>query len=124
MTQSRYATAIAVLLVLAIAGIRSVSAKNKDVEPPVIEIHSKKFAYEPAEITLHKGETYKLRLTSDDVPHSFRIKSLNLNARMSAGAFEDLLFTPEQAGDFKVDCGLYCGSGHSKMGMTVHVIDK
>ena len=124
MTQSRYATATAVLLVLAIAGIRSVSAKNKDVEPPVIEIHSKKFAYEPAEITLHKGETYKLRLTSDDVPHSFRIKSLNLNARMSAGAFEDLLFTPEQAGDFKVDCGLYCGSGHSKMGMTVHVIDK
>ena len=124
MIQSRYATAAAVLLVLVIAGIRSVSAKNKDVEPPVIEIHSKKFAYEPAEITLHKGETYKLRLTSDDVPHSFRIKSLNLNARMSAGAFEDLLFTPEQAGDFKVDCGLYCGSGHSKMGMTVHVIDK
>ncbi len=124
MIQRRYATAAAVLLVLVIAGIRSVSAKNKDVEPPVIEIHSKKFAYEPAEITLHKGETYKLRLTSDDVPHSFRIKSLNLNARMSAGAFEDLLFTPEQAGDFKVDCGLYCGSGHSKMGMTVHVIDK
>ena len=124
MIQSRYATAAAVLLILALAGIRSVSAKNKEVEPPVIEIHSKKFAYEPAEITLHKGETYKLRLTSDDVPHSFRIKSLNLNARMSAGAFEDLLFTPEQAGDFKVDCGLYCGSGHSKMGMTVHVIDK
>ncbi len=124
MIQRRYATAAAVLLVLAFTGIRSLSAKNKEIEPPVIEIHSKKFAYEPAEITLHKGETYKLHLTSDDVPHSFRIKALNLNAKMSVGTFDDLLFTPEEDGDFKVDCGLYCGSGHSKMGMTVHVVDK
>jgi cytochrome c oxidase subunit II len=97
-------------------------ASARDAAPQVIEIHSKKFSYEPAEITLHKGVIYKLHVTSDDVPHSLRIKDLNLNAPMKAGEFNDLLFTPDQVGDFKADCGLYCGPGHKTMSMTVHVV--
>jgi cytochrome c oxidase subunit II len=98
------------------------SSRAQDPEPKVIEIHAKKFAYEPAEITLHKGETYKLHLTSDDSPHSLRINALNLNAKMKAGEFNDVLFTPDQMGDFKADCGVYCGAGHKTMSMTVRVI--
>jgi cytochrome c oxidase subunit 2 len=97
-------------------------ASARDAEPQVIEIHSKKFSYEPAEITLHKGVIYKLHVTSDDVPHSLRIKDLHLNAEMKAGEFNDVLFTPDQIGDFKADCGLYCGPGHKTMSMTVHVV--
>ena len=96
---------------------------NSDVEPQVIEIHSKKFGYDPAEITLHKGQSYKLHVTSDDVPHSFRIKALNVNVAAKPGQFNDALFTPDQVGDFKADCGVYCGSGHMKMAMTVHVVE-
>jgi cytochrome c oxidase subunit 2 len=98
------------------------SSRAQGPEPKVIEIHAKKFAYEPAEITLHKGETYKLHLTSDDSPHSLRINALNLNAKMKIGEFNDVLFTPDQVGDFKADCGVYCGAGHKTMSMTVHVI--
>ena len=93
-------------------------------QPQTIEIHSKKFEYIPSEITLKKGETYRLHLTSDDVPHSFRIKALQLNGTMKPNEFTDVLFTPEQVGDFKADCGVYCGVGHTKMAMTVHVVDK
>ena len=96
---------------------------SSDVEPPVIEIHAKKFAYNPLEVTLHKGQTYKLHLTSDDVPHSLRIKALHVNAMAKPGQFDDVLFTPDQVGDFKADCGVYCGSGHMKMAMTVHVVE-
>ena len=96
-------------------------ASARDAAPQVIEIHSKKFSYEPAEITLHKGIIYKLHVTSDDVPHSLRIKDLNLNAQMKAGEFNDVLFTPDQVGDFKADCGLYCGAGHKTMSVTVPV---
>jgi len=110
------------LAVLSILAVTTTDASAKNSEPQVIEIHSKKFAYEPAEVTVHKGETYKLHLTSDDVPHSLRIKNLNLNAKMTAGGFNDVLFTPDQAGDFKADCGLYCGAGHKTMLMTVHVV--
>ncbi len=92
--------------------------------PQVIEIHAKKFAYVPDQITLVKGETYKLHLTSDDVPHSLRIKQLGLNAPMKPNQFDDVLFTPEQTGNFHADCGIYCGTGHRTMEMTVHVVDK
>lgn len=99
-------------------------AANNSTKPEVIEIHSQKFAYLPAEITLHKGQTYLLHLTSDDVPHSFRIKALALSAKMAPHEFNDVLFTPEQGGDFRADCSIYCGIGHTKMSMTVHVVDK
>lgn len=89
----------------------------------VIEIHAKKFSYSPSQITLRKGETYKLHLTSDDVPHSLRIKDLDFKALMQPGTFNDVLFTPEQVGDFRADCGIYCGTGHKDMSLTVHVVE-
>ncbi len=116
--------ALALVGVLASSGPAFAKGHAREVEPQVIEIHAKKFGYEPEQITLHKGETYKLHLTSDDVPHSLRIKQLDLNAKMKAGEFDDVLFTPEQVGDFTADCGLYCGAGHKKMSMTVHVVGK
>jgi len=42
------------------------NAVGKADEPQTIEIHGKKFSYQPSEITLVKGVTYKLHLTSDD----------------------------------------------------------
>jgi cytochrome c oxidase subunit 2 len=112
------------LIALCFISPSAARASDNKAGPPTIEIHAKKFAYIPAEVTLRKGETYNLHLTSDDVPHSFRIKALNLNSKMKRGEFDDVLFTPEKTGDFKVDCGLYCGSGHNKMLMTVHVVEK
>ena len=110
----------AVICTNALAGPKSAAGD----EPQTIEIHSKKFEYMPSEVTLKKGETYKLHLTSDDVPHSLRIKSLGLNGLMKPNEFTDVLFTPEQTGDYMADCGVYCGVGHKKMAMTVHVVDK
>lgn len=42
---------------------------------------------------------------------------------MKPGQFNDVLVTPDQVGDFKGDCGVYCGIGHVKMAMTVHVVE-
>ncbi len=123
MKHMKLVTGLAVLMV-SLASTIGVNAAGKADEPQTIEIHSKKFSYAPSEITLVKGVTYKLHLTSDDVPHTLRIKALGLNSPMKAGEFNDVLFTPEQSGDFKADCGLYCGVGHTKMFMTVHVSDK
>lgn len=112
---------MAATAILAMSNMQA-RAKDATTTPKTIEIHGKKFTYEPAEITLHKGETYKLHLTSDDVPHTLRITALNLNARMQSGEFNDVLFTPDQTGDFKADCGIYCGAGHKTMFLTVHVV--
>jgi cytochrome c oxidase subunit 2 len=92
-------------------------------EPQSVEIHARKFAFVPAEITLHKGQTYKLHLTSDDVPHSLRITALSFKAAMQPNEFNDVLFTPTETGDFKADCGVYCGTGHKTMSLTIHVVE-
>lgn len=89
-----------------------------------ITIHAKRFSFEPAEITLYKGETTKLDLTSDDVPHSLLVEGLNINAPMTKGHVTEISVTPDKTGDFKGKCGRFCGSGHGSMLFVVHVVER
>ena len=89
-----------------------------------IEIHAHRFSFTPSEITLEKGETVTLALTSDDVPHSLLVEGLHINGTMTKGHITEVNLTPETAGDFKGRCGRFCGSGHGSMLFVVHVIEK
>jgi cytochrome c oxidase subunit 2 len=86
-----------------------------------IEVHAKRFSFSPAEITVKQGETVKIHLVSDDVPHSLLIKDLGINQQVSKGSPADITFTANNAGDFQGKCGRFCGSGHGSMLFTVHV---
>jgi cytochrome c oxidase subunit 2 len=86
-----------------------------------IEIHAHRFAFTPSEITVKKGETVKLELFSDDVPHSLQIKDLGIDQTVTKGRPAEVTFTPEKAGDFHGQCGRFCGSGHGQMSISVHV---
>ena len=88
-----------------------------------IEIHAKRFSFTPAEITITKGETVTLELTSEDVPHSLMIKAFGINQAITKGHTSEVTITPTTAGDFKGQCGRFCGSGHGSMVFTVHVKD-
>ena len=86
-----------------------------------IEIHAKRYAFSPAEITVKKGEAVKLVLTSDDVTHSLVIADLNVRETMKRGQTTEVTIAPAKAGDFRGKCGHFCGSGHGSMIFTVHV---
>lgn len=86
-----------------------------------IEIHAHRFAFSPAEITVKKGETVNLKLFSDDVPHSLLINDLGINQTIVKGKPAVVTFTPQKTGDFHGQCGRFCGSGHGKMAIVVHV---
>jgi cytochrome c oxidase subunit 2 len=90
-------------------------------EERVIEIHAKRFAFEPAEITVKKGETVKLSLVSDDVAHSLLISEVGINAAMTKGHPTTVEITPDKVGDFPGRCGKFCGSGHGSMRFVLHV---
>jgi cytochrome c oxidase subunit 2 len=90
----------------------------------VIEIHAKRFSFDPADITVTKGETVKLKLISDDVAHSLVIPDLHVNEEISKGHQGEVTITPDSPGDFKGMCGRFCGSGHGSMVFIVHVKDK
>src|SRR5580658_4498628 len=117
-TPMKTSTLAALLLSLATVAVPSVPAQN---EQHVIEIHAKRFAFSPAEITLKKGETVTLSLVSDDVPHSLLIEGLGVNAAVSKGHPIQVKITPDKTGDFAGRCGRFCGAGHGEMRFVVHV---
>ncbi len=86
-----------------------------------IDVHAHRFAFAPSEITVKKGENIRLKLISDDVPHSLLVKDLGINQVVQKSHPTEVIFTANQAGDFQGRCGRFCGSGHGQMTFTVHV---
>lgn len=98
-------------------------AAAQAAEPQRVEVTAKRFSFEPAEITLKKGEPVVFVLKSADVAHGIRIRELNLDVKVSKGGTSEVNFTPEQTGDFTGHCSVFCGSGHGSMKFTIHVVE-
>jgi cytochrome c oxidase subunit II len=86
-----------------------------------IEIHARRFAFEPAEISVKSGETVHLHIVSDDVPHSLVVKGLGIDAAVTKAHPAEVDFTAKQPGDYAGRCGRFCGSGHGRMTFDIRV---
>jgi len=107
-------------LLLCLAALTPLSSKAQ--EPArIIEIHARRFAFSPSEITLKPGEAVKLRLVSDDVTHSLVVPGLRIKQEVSKGHPVDITVAPDSVGDFRGECGRFCGSGHGSMLFVIHV---
>jgi len=91
--------------------------------PKRIEVTAKQFEFEPAEITVKKGQPVVLVIKSADVAHGLRFRELNLNVKIDKGGTAELPFTPDKTGDFVGHCSVFCGSGHGGMTLTMHVVN-
>jgi|SRR5579862_6162046 len=92
-------------------------------EPRQIEITAKRFSYEPGEITLKKGQPVVLVLRSVDVTHGLRVRELNVDVKIPAGATQEVRFTPTKTGNFVAHCSVFCGPGHGSMALKLHVVN-
>lgn len=92
-----------------------------EAQPRVINITAKRFGFTPNVITLKKGETVTLRLTSEDVTHGFFMKALKLDEIIVPGQPTEVTLTPQQEGRFTTICDHFCGAGHGNMSMTIVV---
>ena len=89
-----------------------------------IVVHAHRFAFEPSEISINTGETIRLRLISDDVPHSLLVKPLHIDISATKSNPGESVLNAATPGDYHGRCGRFCGSGHGRMVFTVHVIRK
>jgi cytochrome c oxidase subunit 2 len=96
---------------------------STSISPRHIEVTAKRFSFEPATITLKKGEPVVLVLRSLDVPHGLRIRELNIDIKVSKGSMAEARFTPQTVGEFVGQCSVFCGAGHGSMKLTIDVVD-
>lgn len=68
-----------------------------------------------SELHLVKEHHYKLRMTSQDVIHSFYLPTFRVKKDVVPGRYSYLHITPTKAGIYPVRCTEYCGTDHSKM---------
>jgi len=111
-------------LLLALISILALSPRRANADKPrVIEITAKRFAFTPNQITLKKGETVKLRLTTEDVTHGFFMKKLKIDEVIEPGKPMEITLTPDTAGSFTTICDRFCGVNHGGMNMTITVVE-
>jgi cytochrome c oxidase subunit II len=88
-----------------------------------IAIEAHRFAFEPSEITVKKGQAVTLEIHSKDVSHGLVIDELGVRTEIQKGKTAEVKFDPEAAGTFEGKCAHFCGAGHGSMTLTVHVVE-
>ena len=111
------------LLAIVVAAIPAVVPAHAEDAPKRIEITAHRFDFSPAEITLKKGQPVTIVLKSTDVAHGLRFRELHVELNVRANSTTEASFTPQQTGDFTGHCSVFCGSGHGKMALKLHVIE-
>jgi len=91
--------------------------------PLHVEVTAKRYAFQPAEITLRKGQPVDLVVRSADVAHGLRVRELNLDIKINKGSIASVNFTPEKVGTYVGHCSVFCGAGHGQMTLTIHVVN-
>lgn len=74
-----------------------------------------KWSFDPATITVNKGDRVKLHIISEDVTHGFNLPAFGINENLAPGKTTDIEFIANKTGTFTFVCSVFCGSGHSDM---------
>lgn len=78
----------------------------------------------PADLYLPEGESVHFKLRSVDVAHSFWVPAFYEKLDVIPGRDNSLDMTPTKKGTFAGKCAEFCGTYHSRMLFTVHVVPR
>ncbi|MDA2922994.1 cupredoxin domain-containing protein [Patescibacteria group bacterium AH-259-L07] len=119
---------IIVVVLIAIGGyflLQSEPQQQSEPEPqPQVKefnIVARRFAFDPDTITVNKGDTVKLNITSTDTTHGLAISEFGVNAILPPGETKTIEFVASQSGSYTMFCSVACGSGHFDMKGTLIV---
>lgn len=114
---------LAFILPAVLMGSHALTPKAFAQDVQHVEVDAKKFAFQPAEITVKKGQPVDLVLKTEDVPHGLRFRELNVDVKAKKDQPGEAHFTPNQTGTFVGHCSVFCGAGHGSMALKLHVVD-
>ncbi len=77
-----------------------------------VEVQVKRFGYDPGIITVQRGETVVIKLTSGDVTHGFYLFDYGIRASVDPGEIRVIGFVADKPGRFSFRCSVTCGWMH------------
>lgn len=92
--------------------------EEKEEPAPVVKqfsIEAKQWEFVPSVITVNKGDTVKLSVTSTDVAHGISISAFGVSERLEPNQTVQIEFIADKEGTFSMICSVFCGSGHGSM---------
>ncbi len=75
------------------------------------------------ELHVPVGQRIRLRMTSEDVIHSFFVPAFRTKHDVVPGRYSTLWFEPNRVGTYHLFCAEYCGTWHSRMIGSVVVME-
>ncbi len=114
--------ALGALLIVAGSGAASFAWATASSEK-VIKVVSRRFVFEPAEITLKKGVPVDIEITTEDVVMGFSVPDLQQRADVIPKQVAHVHLKPEKVGTYPFLCDIFCGSGHEGMNGMIKVIE-
>ncbi len=91
----------------------------KELSPGKYELYIRAEAspwrFYPDAVTIPKGATVTIHVTSADVQHGFKIQDTNINFMVLPGQVSTLTYTFDEVGEYPYVCSEYCGVGHQNM---------
>lgn len=81
----------------------------------IIDVEAYKFGFNPDIIVVNAGDKVRLRLTSLDVAHGFKLEEIGINKRIEPGKDNIVEFYANDIGTYEFRCSVFCGPGHMKM---------
>jgi len=126
-------TAVPAVLVTAISVVSAIVLAengNAGADPLIVKVTGQQFAWtftyangkSFGSLTIPEGRHTKLRITSNDVIHSFWVPQLSQKQDAVPGQFNSLVVTPTRTGTFPVICTELCGLGHALMRSHVDIL--
>ena len=103
----------AILVVAMLAFALPVFTQTETPEAKVFEITAKKYAFEPSQITVNKGDKVVLKIKSEDTTHGIEISNFGQKRQLiEKDKVTTVEFVADKVGIFEYRCKKFCGFGH------------
>ena len=104
------------VVVLASAALLGVQAPPAPQSPHhEFTVLARRYAFEPAQLEVHEGDTVRIVLRSADIPHSIVVDALRIAKRVSPDRTVTFEFLADRAGEFPYYCNLMVEDGCRNM---------
>ncbi|MFH1682553.1 MAG: thioredoxin domain-containing protein [Candidatus Woesearchaeota archaeon] len=79
-----------------------------------VKVMAKKWRFDPNTITVNKGDTVKLTISSE-LDLNFVLAQFDVEEEVLAGESKTVEFTANKAGTFEYNCGTYCSTAYGEL---------